>query len=676
MGILCNQEEKHRTKPEFHCRFNKFSILEENKKNFHEDSYIKGYSLNKSETENNYKNQQNSIQNENNTFNNMKESNNTKLQNTIQNENQIFNNMNESNNTKLQNPIQNENQIFNNMKESNITEIQNPIFQHKNEDQIPNNELTCNFINQNNLIQNQTQLSNNSNETHYFNPINRIKNENKLSNIELTHNINDQKTSFQLKQNFENKFITNPDKILLQEDNKNNINNNNIKGNIAGYNTIIKNLPEVKEKDIIFTTFQKYKEINVLGSEIKLELKVPGVNVPNNVRPINGNLTLNVVEKQIKTGDYIFDRGMSIRNLNKTLFQLQSEQNSILSFNLLKKEEKLIKDLEECEINFINIDGRSCYQSATMQGFIHILFPMAIKYVNQKRQLKGYEKVKSLDELKNNSIFNNTVIDTIKSILNIQQSGSGGVDKNGLKRFSANKLFEIAPPILLGGPQDINNTVDVANLNDKISDESKKAEDAINKAFISLNQIRGNPPKKSLLYNIFTGIDLVKVFEINKSTIISEIIKFKIEGSNKYYGNIVLKFSEDDLKDENLDICKLIHKCPQLINKTIIETSEILFIIVDRILPNDTIKKKFIVYEKLYLENLKEWFELKFVIFHQFFSQFSGHYRAYSKFRGEWYEFDDCVDDYSEKKAPPLNESSCPNYYPISFYYVKINKTK
>lgn len=219
-----------------------------------------------------------------------------------------------------------------------------------------------------------------------------------------------------------------------------------------------------------------------------------------------------------------------------------------------------------------------------------------------------------------------------------------------MKRFSANKLFEIAPPILLGGPQDINNTVDVANLNGKITDESKKAEDAINNAFISLKQIRANPPKKSLLYNIFTGIDLVKVFEINKSTIISEIIKFKIEGSNKYYGNIVLKFSEDDLKDENLDICKLIHKCPQLINKTIIETSEILFIIVDRILPNDTIKKKFIVYEKLYLENLKEWFELKFVIFHEFFTQFSGHYRAYSKFRGEWYEFDDCVNDYSEKK--------------------------
>ena len=110
---------------------------------------------------------------------------------------------------------------------------------------------------------------------------------------------------------------------------------------------------------------------------------------------------------------------MSIRNFNKTLFQLQSEQNSLLSFKLLNKGEKLIKDQEESEINFINICGRSCYQSEKMQGFIHILFPMAIKYVNQKRQLKGYENMKNLDELKNNSILNNTVIDTIKNILNI-----------------------------------------------------------------------------------------------------------------------------------------------------------------------------------------------------------------------------------------------------------------
>ncbi len=57
--------------------------------------------------------------------------------------------------------------------------------------------------------------------------------------------------------------------------------------------------------------------------------------------------------------------------------------------------------------------------------------------------------MKNLDEQKNNSIFNNTIIDTIKNILDIQGCGNGGVDKNGLKSFKATKLFEIAPPILL-----------------------------------------------------------------------------------------------------------------------------------------------------------------------------------------------------------------------------------
>ena len=172
----------------------------------------------------------------------------------------------------------------------------------------------------------------------------------------------------------------------------------------------------------------------------------------------------------------------------------------LVSLSLSKEQEKLLKDLEECEINFINIDGRSCYQSATMQGFIHILFPIAIKYVNQKRKIKGIEIVKNLDELKNDSVFNNTIIDTIKNILSIQQCGSGGVDKNGLKRFAARKLFQIAPPVLLGG-QDINNTSDINDMNNKACDETKSAIEAVNNLFSNLNA-RANPPKKSLIYNL------------------------------------------------------------------------------------------------------------------------------------------------------------------------------
>ena len=126
-----------------------------------------------------------------------------------------------------------------------------------------------------------------------------------------------------------------------------------------------------------------FKEINNITSEIKIELKIFGQkNVPNSIRFVKGNIKLNDIEKTLNAGDYIFDRGTSIKNLNKTLLELQNNQNTILSFYLMKKSDKLIKDLEESEINFVNIAGRSCYQSATIQGFIHILFPIAIKNIN------------------------------------------------------------------------------------------------------------------------------------------------------------------------------------------------------------------------------------------------------------------------------------------------------
>ena len=56
-----------------------------------------------------------------------------------------------------------------------------------------------------------------------------------------------------------------------------------------------------------------------------------------------------------------------------------------------------------------------------------------------------------MDELKNSDNFNNTVIDTIKEILFIQGCGNGGLNKDSQKRYQASKLFEVAPPILLGG---------------------------------------------------------------------------------------------------------------------------------------------------------------------------------------------------------------------------------
>ena len=114
------------------------------------------------------------------------------------------------------------------------------------------------------------------------------------------------------------------------------------------------------------------------SNEVMLALIFPKLNIPKKMIKANGNLTLDVFEKRCMVGNYVLDRGMSIRNLNKTLKELSSN-DSFLSFNLFKKSDKLIKDLEESEINFINIYGSSCYQSCTLQGFVHIIFLWQLK---------------------------------------------------------------------------------------------------------------------------------------------------------------------------------------------------------------------------------------------------------------------------------------------------------
>ena len=407
---------------------------------------------------------------------------------------------------------------------------------------------------------------------------------------------------------------------------------------------------------------------------------------------VKGNFTIDELEKKFTDEKFVFDRGMSIRNIKKTLSELQNNQNIKISFSLMRKSDKLIKDLEECEINFKNIACESCYQSSTLQGFVHIIIPISIKNINRLREEKGFRKVENLDELKNDNIFNNTLIDTIKGLLDIQKSGSGGIDKNGNIYFEAHLLFKISPP-LNGGGQGINNIYDIKKDTEKFIVDSKPNDEAINagnklgkiieelekgseKTDLRNNKgslIVNNPPKKSLINKSFTENDLVKSIEIKKRTIVSEIIKFKIEDSDKYYGNIVLKFSEDDIKDENLDICKLIENCPQFNNKKIVETSDVLYLITDRISSDEDITKNFIVYERLYFQNISEWFELKFVIYHSYSGPNYGHYVAYSKFRGEWYYFNDLdYNDYAVKQNPPLYDNKNDNYYPVSFYYVKI----
>ena len=436
---------------------------------------------------------------------------------------------------------------------------------------------------------------------------------------------------------------------------------------------------------------------NFPKTKVKLELKTPQcLNLPNQIKYVDGNLTLNEIEKKAFFGEFELDRGMSIRNLNKKLSEL-ADENSYIGFNIISKSDKLIKDLEESEINFINYKGLSCYQSACLQGFIHIVFPLAIKNLNKERKKLGKENVKNLDELKNNSTFNNTVIDTIKEILFIQGCGNGGTDKNGNIRYQAKKLFEIAPPILLGG-QGTSNIGDSNNLHQQLAEQSKSLQSDIGVFFDSIGATNASPPSfkikvtlNSVESDILSG--KIKIIEINKKTIVSEVIKFSVEGKNEIYGNLVLKFSNLDLNDSFLDICKLIKSSPQIKQnnfsyRKITKTSDAIFMITERLVQGNTIKKQFNLYEKIYLNdgyfnssnasynenNGSTVFELKFVIFHRFYDEQNGHYIAYCKIRNKWHKFDDCHNNYAEIENPPLINNTITNYDPVAFYYVKNTK--
>lgn len=358
--------------------------------------------------------------------------------------------------------------------------------------------------------------------------------------------------------------------------------------------------------------------------------------------------------------------GIKINKSNEDI----RNQNPIIDLKEKNESDKLIEQLEESKINFINIGGQSCYQSSYLQGFVHIVIPAAIKHENKKREKQNKEKVKTLDELKNMNDFNNAVLYTIKEVVNIQRNG--GKDQEGNKRVKAENIYNFEK-----------SNINVEN--NKYGHEGLDCEELINKA--TENLIRPN----NEINNKFTGPkknenkDSINIIELKPSTSISEVMKLKID--NKYVYNIILKFDENTLKKPNLDIFDLLDNCEQLKNnnsskKKIEDASDIIYMIIHRISNGEPITKNFTIYEEIYLNNETGIFEkkstsisttlydLKFIIIHSFSGRYSGHYYSYCKIKGEWYVFNDLNPDYARQENPPLTEFS-ENVFPISFYFVK-----
>ena len=226
-----------------------------------------------------------------------------------------------------------------------------------------------------------------------INEINNIKNE----SIAKSEIISKENNNYQIKNEipcFDNISIQKNEDLIKIND-KNNLHY------ITGHKITLDKEPIAQKENNINNVIMEN------NSQIQIEIKFPyEKDIPNKIMNIKGNFTVDELEKKFIDEKFVFDRGISIRDIKKPLIELQKNQ-STFSFSLMKKGDKLIKDLIECEINYKNIDYKSCYQSSTLQGFVHIILPISIKNINRLREEKGLGKIEDLDELKNDSIFNN-----------------------------------------------------------------------------------------------------------------------------------------------------------------------------------------------------------------------------------------------------------------------------
>ena len=164
----------------------------------------------------------------------------------------------------------------------------------------------------------------------------------------------------------------------------------------------------------------------------------------------------------------------------KELEMSKEKEKQKLEQEIIRKDdlfEKVLNNLEESKINFKNIDGSSCYQSSTLQGFVHLIYPLAIRNLNKEKDKKGQTKIKNLDELKNNNQFNDMIIDILKEINNKERTKK--ITFYPDNRFKADKLFDKYPPEQ-GKSQGLLNEYDCNKLhelliNDALSSDSSSS---------------------------------------------------------------------------------------------------------------------------------------------------------------------------------------------------------
>ena len=377
--------------------------------------------------------------------------------------------------------------------------------------------------------------------------------------------------------------------------------------------------------------------------------------------------SITIIER-LKSNTVKISTSKNINEINKisNVIMEKSEKSKSyvqLDFKSTNYLEKFANNLEKSKINFINIRGSSCYQSATLQGFVHIIFPIAIRNIISNINQSQFKNLDNIDKLKNNNIFNDMIIDILKEINNLQEKGEGS------SGYKADKLFDKFPP-KTEFHEGIDNIVDSNILHSDLQINSMNS-----------SNLKGSYRK--YLSSNKKDDNLIKIINIEQNTIITDVMKMKIEGNLKFNGNLVLKFDENDIKDNNLNVIKLLKKCPQLFKnnystKKILLISDIIYMVIDRISDRKKITKQLNINEKIYFNNVNKCFteiegyqylvyELKFILYHESY----GHYIAYCKIEDDWYYFNDLIHSFAIKESPPIKDENQSYIYPVILYYVK-----
>lgn len=354
--------------------------------------------------------------------------------------------------------------------------------------------------------------------------------------------------------------------------------------------------------------------------------------------------------------------------------------------HLISLEEKLIKTLEESEINF-KTNGSNCFQSCLLQLLIHCILPCAIKKLTHIKNLNDLETISKYGG-PYFSRFIEEVIKIIKFQNNWSDYAEARYDANG---FFYDLYYNLRIRAVFKKVKNFIIMIILIFLEIKRAvEESPNIENEIIRTANSLGNLRHNEGNNSfnfeagegddypkLLEDYIKNFDLFKPIVIKKETLLSRVLNFDVSkryGNKIRYGNFILNL-RDKYRSETY-LSTLLNECEQLENNAkICMTSDVLLFIVNRLdienkreiktivhLPNDLDLSNYCSND---LKNTKDAkFQLHAVIMFRSFNDDSdnwettGQFEIYIKIKEKWRLYSDLDNSDALYEDPPLNDRS------------------